>query len=245
LQKIKYWDKIKNHKMSRQKKLTGCLLIFAAVTFWISWFLMPDPGTTDTNHILAIVKQARISVLCSVIIQIVSSVLYVLALFSLTSVSVPQKKITLIGISLFGIGAMGLCSDAFFHLLAFFMTNDSVNIQQDVVRVMNFMQTTGVVFLIPLLLPLFIGSLVFAIGLKKQGIVSKNPTIIFITAFLIGIIGTIIAKTIFRYNGPVLSLITLGLFAVGQALIGFEIIQASQKRMAHNDKIKLTAEINR
>src|SRR4030095_1002239 len=231
--------------MNTKKNLACYLLILSAITFWISWFLMPDPGTTDTTHILTKVKQARISVLCSVIIQIVSSVLYVLALFSLTRFSVPQKKITLIGISLFGIGAMGLCSDAFFHLLAFFMTDDSVNIKQDVVRVMNFIQTTGVVFLIPLLLPLFIGSLVFAIGLKKQGIVSRNPTIIFIIAISIGIIGTIIAKTILGYNGPVLSLITLGLFAAGQALIGFEIIQASQKRMAHNDKIKLTAEINR
>ena len=234
--------------MKRQKNLTGYLLILAAITFWISWLLMPDPGTTDTNHILTIVKQARISVLCSVIIQIVSSVLYILALFSLTQFSVPQKKTTFIGIVLFGIGAMGLCSDAFFHLLAFFMTDDSVNIQQDVVRVMNFMQTKGVIFLIPLLLPLFIGSLVLAIGLKKQGIISNNPAITFITAFSIGIIGTIIAKTILGYNGPVLSFVTLGIFATGQALIGFEIIKASQKRIAGNqsDKIKkITAEINR
>src|SRR5689334_318733 len=125
--------------MKRQKNLAGYLLILAAITFWISWFLMPDPGTTDTNHILAIVKQARTSVFCSVIIQIVSSVLYVLALFSLTYFNTFQKKIIFIGISLLGIGAMGLSSDAFFHLLAFFMTDDSVNIQQDVLRVMNFM----------------------------------------------------------------------------------------------------------
>jgi hypothetical protein len=77
--------------MSRQKNLTGWLLIFAAITFWISWFLMPDPGTTDTVHILTMVKQARISVLCSVIIQIISSVLYVLALFSLAPFSVVTK----------------------------------------------------------------------------------------------------------------------------------------------------------
>jgi hypothetical protein len=224
--------------MKRQKNLTGYLLILAAITFWISWFLMPDPGTTDTNHILAIVKQARISVLCSVIIQIVSSVLYILALFSLTRFSVPQKKITLIGISLFGIGAMGLCADAFFHLLAFFMTDDSVNIQQDVVRVMNFMQTTGVVFLIPLLLPLFIGSIVLAVGLKTQGVISKIPAITFTTAFSIGIVGAIIAKKVFEYNGPILSLITLGLFAAGQALIGLEIL-ASRKRIAHNTHNKI------
>jgi len=191
--------------MKKQTISTGWLLILATITFWISWFLMPDPGTTDTNHILTIVKQARLSVLCSVIIQIVSSVLYVVALFSLAQLSFPQKKITLTGIALFGIGSMGLCADAFFHLLAYFMTDDSVNIQQDVVRVMNFMQTTGVVFLIPLLLPLFIGSLVLAIGLRKQAAISRTPTIIFITSFSIGIIGAIVANSSLQGPGFILN----------------------------------------
>jgi len=228
--------------MNKQKILTGSLLLLAAITFWISWFLMPDPGTTDTNHILAIVKQARTSVLCSVIIQIVSSILYVSALFLLTRFLL-QKKIRLAGFILFGIGAMGLCADAFFHLLAYFMTDDSVNIQQDVVRVMSFMQTTGVVFLIPLLLPLFVGSLVLAIGLKKQRIISKTPTITFITAFAIGIIGTIIAKKVFEYNGPVLSLVTLGIFSASQILIGLEIIKTSQKRISYNRNNKMKEEL--
>ena len=65
--------------MNRQANLTGLLLILSAVTFWISWFLMPDPGTVDTIHILNIVKENRMAVLCSVIIQIVSSMLYVVS----------------------------------------------------------------------------------------------------------------------------------------------------------------------
>ena len=85
----------------------------------------------------------------------------------------PQKKITLAGAVLFGIGILGLCADAFFHLLAYFMTDDSVTVQKDVIQTMNFMQTTGVAFLIPLLLPFFIGSIVFAVGLKKEGIIFR------------------------------------------------------------------------
>ena len=57
-----------------------------------------------------------------------------------------------------GIGAMGLCADAFFHLLAWFMTDDSVTIQEDVIRVMEFMQTDALIFLVPLLLPFFMAA---------------------------------------------------------------------------------------
>jgi len=206
--------------MNKRNKLTGYLLILAAVTFWISWLLMPDPGTTDTTHILTIVKASRTNVLCSVITQIISSVLYVVALIGLTRYYSPWKEIKLAGIVLLGIGAMGLCADAFFHLLAFFMTDDSVNIQQDVVRVMESMQTTGVVFLIPLLLPLFIGSLVLAINMKKQLMISKSATVMFIVAFTIGILGGIMTNA-FHFAIPGLSLMMLGIFAAGQAVIGF------------------------
>ena len=138
--------------MNKPKNTTGWLLILAAISFSISWFLMPDPGTTDTQYILKAVKQVRINVLGAVIIQIISSVLYVIALFKLTQVISPLKKISLTGIILFGIGAMGLCADAFFHLLAYFMTDNSINIQR-CDAVMEFMQTTGVVFLVSILLP--------------------------------------------------------------------------------------------
>ena len=216
--------------MNKQPNLTGRLLILAAITFWISWFLMPDPGTTGTGHILATVKQSRMSVMSSVIIQIISSVFYVSALFLLAQLSTPQRKATLIGLTLVAIDILGLCSDAFFHLLAYFMTGNSINIQEDVVRVMTFMQTEGVAFLIPLLLPFFVGSIVLAIGLRRQAIISKGPEFTLIAAILIGLAGAIISNKIFRYKGPLLSLSVLGIFATGQALIGYELINASKKR---------------
>lgn len=217
--------------MNKQNKLTGYLLILAAITFWISWFLMPDAGTRDTNHILTIVKSSRTNVLCSVIIQIISSVLYVVALFRLTRYHLPWKKIKLTGIIFLGIGAMGLCADAFFHLLAFFMTDNSVNMQQDVVRVMQFMQTTGLIFLVPLLLPLFIGSLVLAINMKKQAMISRLATVMFIVAFTVGIFGGIMTNA-FHFTIPGLSLIILGVFAAGQAAIGFELNFARKQHRA-------------
>ncbi|EMJ91404.1 putative membrane protein [Leptospira kirschneri str. JB] len=210
--------------MKKQTFWTGILLIFAAITFWISWFLMPDPGTTDTRHILEIVKVSRNFVWYSAITQIVSSVSYMIVLFSLADLITPQKKTTLSGFVLFGIGVLGMCSDAFFHLLAYYMTDDSVLIQENVIIIMNFMQTKGVIILIPLLLPFFIGSLILSIGLKLQNVISKIPVAIFLIAIFVGIPGAIITNKIFLYKGPIISLIILGLFAIGQAWIGSELI---------------------
>ena len=134
----------------------------------------------------------------------------------------------MIGISLLGIGAMGLCADAFFHLLAWFMTDNSVTIQQDVVRVMEFMQTKGLIFLVPLLLPFFAGNLFLAIGLNKQAVISGAAKFIFIAAFVIGAIITAASKIqIYKGLDPVLAI--LSLFAAGQILAGFELINLKQK----------------
>jgi hypothetical protein len=213
--------------MKNQLTFTGYTLILAAITFWLSWFLMPDPGTTDAAHILQIVKQSRSSVFSSAITQICSSVLYVTALTLLAQLFLPQKKMTLVGLIFFGIGVLGMCADAFFHLLAYYMTDSSVDIQQNVVRVMEFMQTDGVVILIPILLPFFIGSLLLAIGLCMQNVVSKFPGWVFSLALTVGPITAIISKKIFLYQGNLVSLSILGLFAIGQAFIGYTLIKRS------------------
>jgi hypothetical protein len=211
--------------MKNQSTFTGYVLILAAITFWLSWFLMPDPGTTDSAHILQIVKQSRNSVFASAITQICCSVLYVVALTLLAQLFLPQKKVTLVGLIFFGIGVLGMCSDAFFHLLAYYMTDSSVDIQENVVRVMEFMQTDGVIILIPILLPFFIGSILLAIGLNKQGVISKFPTWLFSLALTVGPVIAIISKKILLYQGNLVSLSILGLFAIGQAFIGFTLIK--------------------
>ena len=214
--------------MNKTKIFAGSLFIWAAIGFFVSWALMPDQGTTDTVHILNIVKQSRPSVITSVIVQIITCVLYIVALVLVTQLSFPMKKVTLLGFCLVGIGLIGLCSDAFFHLLAWFMTDDSVNIQKDVVRVMQFMQTVGVRFLIPLLLPFFIGALILAIGLSKQRVVSRLPVYAITLAFLVAI-GTMIASKTHIYNGPVPVLFILGIFAMGHAITGFELLGPNRK----------------
>ena len=217
--------------MKRQNILTGYLLIAAAIAFWVSWFLMPDPGTTDTAHILQIVKASRISVFFSVIIQIMSAVLYLVALLFIARTGSNSR--TMAGLILFGIGVLGLCSDAFFHLLAYFMTDDSVTVQQDVVRVMEFMQTKGVAFLIPLLLPFFVGSILLAMGLNKQAIISKRAVFIFASGLIAGIAAAILMNTVAEYKGPAVTLTVLGVFAAGQTIIGLELSGARISKAVH------------
>ena len=214
--------------MNKQTIIAGYLFSLAAITFWISWYLMPDPGTTDTLHILKIVKEQRVSVFNSVTVQIISSLLYLSALFVLLQKGFDKRRIGLPGILLLGIGAMGLCADAFFHLLAYYMTDASVTIQQDIVTVMNFMQTDALVFLVPLLLPLFFGSLVLSINLSKQQIISKKSAWIIGIAFIIGIANAIAGK-IGLIEAGIPMLVILGVFAIGQTVAGLELMSLSKR----------------
>src|SRR5262245_15138549 len=115
--------------MNSQANYSGYLLALAGTTFWFSWYLMPSPGTTEAADLLNVVKHARESVYYSSIIQIVSSVFYLAALFLLAHLYGAEKKITLFGIILFGIGVMGMCADAVFHLLAYYLTDETVFIE--------------------------------------------------------------------------------------------------------------------
>lgn len=211
-----------------KQKITGLLLILTAISFWLSWFLMPDPGTTDTLHILKIVKQSRSEVFCSVVMQIICSAVSIIALVLLTQLGY-QKKITIAGTILLGIGAMGLCADAFFHLLAYYMTDNSVTIQQDVVTVMEFMQTNALVFLVPLLIPFFIGNLIVAIGLNKQGLISKRPQMILVSFFAIVLLAAVASKTELTGDQPP-TLFLLGIFAIGLVWMGLDLVNLKSKR---------------
>jgi hypothetical protein len=221
--------------MNESIQTAGYLLMMAALTFWLGWFFMPDPGTTDAAHILQIVKAARNGVLNSVITQIISSLLFSVALCLLSQHVLHHKKMTVTGIVLLNIGAMGLCADAFFHLLAYYMTDNTVHIQEDVVRVMAFMQTGGVVFLIPLLLPFFIGTWLLTIGLNKQGFISTRPLWILIAGFALALVIGLISFYALDHHSNLTSLTLLGGVAFAQAWMGFEWAHPDQRVTPAND----------
>ncbi|MBX3242104.1 MAG: hypothetical protein KIT80_14035 [Chitinophagaceae bacterium] len=205
--------------------VAGWLLMFSAITFWVSWFLMPDQGTNDTGHILQVVAGARVLVFYSVIIQVVSSIAYIPALFLLVHVVSPCNKSILWGSILLSIGAMGMCMDGFFHLLAYYMTAESVYMQPAVTVLMTDMQTKGIVLLVPLLLPFFAGTLLLTFGLRKQKIIPAHPLVITIVAFVTAISGAILINKFPGYGRSQLVLTVLGLFAIAQLLTGWYIMK--------------------
>ncbi|WP_207496080.1 hypothetical protein [Aridibaculum aurantiacum] len=210
----------------RQSSTAGILLIFAAVTYFASWALMPDQGTADTAHILSIVQQERQWVLASVIVQIISSVLYIPALFLMVH-ALPFKGPSLVGVVLLAIGAMGMCADAFFHLLAYFMTDDAVHMKEGVVQVMTSMQTKGLRFLVPLLLPFFVGTTILADGLRRLQIVSRLPLILATAAFLVAMAGGLLVNKVLGYGRGTLVLLVLAMFGAAQVAIGANLLRRS------------------
>src|SRR5689334_2373311 len=72
-------------KMS--SRIAGVSLIVAASLFLIAWLLMPSPGVTDAQLILALVARQRGAVAASVVMQLLSAALYVPAMTSVISYS--------------------------------------------------------------------------------------------------------------------------------------------------------------
>ncbi|UIR54573.1 hypothetical protein LZQ00_09835 [Sphingobacterium sp. SRCM116780] len=212
-------------------KSSALLLILAAILYWLSWFLMPDQGTADTKHILTIVSQNRQPVLVSVMVGILSSVLYLISLMKINIYLPKTNSYTMTGSVLLAIGAMGMCVDAFFHLFAFFMTDPSIHMDTNIVQLMTFVQTTGVKFLIPILLPFFIGTSIFSFGLAKLSVISKLAFYSSIIAFIFAISGGIISTQILGYGRPLVVLTFLGLFAITQIIIGISFMKVDPKEI--------------
>lgn len=214
--------------MNKLPNYSGYVLALAASAFWLGWFLMPDAGTADTAHVLNITRHARTSVFYSTLTQVIATVLYLIALFLLVNHNGSQKKITLIGIILFGIGVMGMCADAFFHLFTYYLTDETILIDDNTVRVLSLIQTDGILVLMPLLILFLVGSLLLAIGLNSEGVISKIPMFLILTALLIIPLSVAILNTFYLVDGNLISLSILGLVATSHAFIGSELIISIQ-----------------
>ncbi len=195
----------------------GFLLIFAAITFWLAWALMPDAGTNDAGHILSAVLAHRDAVQWSVLVQLVSSVAFVPAIV----LSKPTSGLGLSGACFVLVGAMGMAADAVFHLAAYYMTADGVQ-GESVLEVMRLLQTDGLKYLVPLLLPFFFGGWAYASGLRREGVVSRWPGRVFACAFAFAVAGAGFASSIGsgRY---VIVLGFLGLITLGYSSVGYEL----------------------
>lgn len=198
-------------------RAAGVVLVFAAVTFWLAWALMPDAGTNDAAHILDAVRGRRAAVRWSVVVQLASSVAFVPAVV----LARPASSWAIAGACFVLVGATGMAADAVFHLAAYYMTADGVA-AESVLEPMRLMQTDGLKFLVPLLLPFLFGGWVFALGLRREGRASRWSGRVFALAFTSAAAGA----AVFAITGSgrhAIVLGFLGLIALGYARLGYDL----------------------
>jgi len=211
-------------------RFSALALMIGAGTFWLAWFLMPDAGTNDPSHILDVVRASHTAVWWSVLVQLVSCVAFVPAVLGLATVQGSQRSTaTLVGGSLVLIGAMGMCADAFFHLVAYYMTAEGVT-KEAVLAPMTLLQTEGIMFLVPLMIPFLVGGMIYAAGTRKAGLVSATPAWFFWMALVVVVVGAGVVS-VTGQGRQMVALSFLGLVALGYGWIGFELLdsQASHR----------------
>ena len=200
-------------------RIKGFALIAAATLFWLAWLLMPGVGVTDAAQIFALVASQRSLVAISVVLQLLSAVLYVPALLGMVSeaalVRIPAVRW---GAGLLLVGAMGSAADAVLHLLAYAMTAPGLDLAT-LIRVMAFMQGPGLWLLAPLILCFFLGGGVLSYAFAKAQFVSRWNLRLHGIAIGVAIIGGLLAAKGF-VPARAVGLLTLGIISAAQVWLG-------------------------
>jgi hypothetical protein len=211
----------------------GLLLIAAAALFLLSWLLMPGVGVTDAAQIFDLVAHQRSSVMLSVVIQLLSTALYVPALLGIScAVSHTSGSGVRWGAGLLLLGAMGSAIDAVFHLLAYAMTRPGLE-RGSLLDVMAFMQGPGLRLVAPFIVSFFLGGVVLSVVLTKRHTVSKASVYTYLMSLGIAVAGAA------AVSGGVISSRAVGLSVLGgvcmaQAWVGFELCRAGEARQSRD-----------
>jgi hypothetical protein len=193
--------------------------VAAAALFWLSWLLMPGVGVTDSERILELVGSRRPAVLGSVVAQLISAVLYVPALCGVVADSTLGARTGVRwGAGLLLVGAMGSAADAVFHLLAYAMTAPDLD-PATLVRVMDFMQGSGLFLIAPLIAAFFLGGAGLSVALGRAALVSRWNGWIHALALGVATLGGTFAAA-GLVPSRLVGLATLGLVSVAQAWVG-------------------------
>jgi hypothetical protein len=214
-------DVLERRRMSTssEERLGGGWLVAASVLFWLSWSLMPGVGVTDTRQILERVALQRDAVWLSVVFQLVSAACFAPPLLALSRVGHTKGSRALrVGSVLLAIGAMGSAADAIYHLLAYYMTDPTMQTDA-LVPLMNKMQGPGLAVLIPMVLAFFVGAVTTAIGAAHVGLVSRRNPWLYAVALVVASSAPIWVR-MNPANARFVGLTVLGLVSLSLAGIG-------------------------
>jgi hypothetical protein len=180
-------------RMVMSFRVAGTFLILAAILFWVSWLLMPGVGITDANKILNLVSQHRLSVAISSGLQLASSAFFAPAMLGIYQFGVAKNtRISFYSSVLMLIGSMGVAADAIFHLLAYEMTHPGTDITQ-MLPLMRRMQETDLLFIMPMIIAFFVGSIMMAIDAARLQVVSLWNPALYLLAIIVAIVGSQLA----------------------------------------------------
>jgi len=206
-------------------RVAAACLVGAALAFWLAWFLMPLPGTTDTAFILEQVGATRERVFWSVTAQMLSSALFVPGLLGLVAgTRLRGSSGAFAAATLVGIGATGLAADAIYHLLAFEMTAPGVT-REAMLPVMDRFQSADLAFVMPQLLALLAGVGALAWVSARAGVAPRRAPLwcgLAVAAALAGAAAVRAAGLPRR----VVAMTVLGLFSLAIAELGASLWRA-------------------
>jgi hypothetical protein len=202
--------------------MNGLWLVAAAGLFWLSWALMPGVGVTDPGRIFELVAAQRSQVAASVVIQLVSAVLYVPAMVGIVSdTTFRRDRRVRWAVRLVLVGTMGSAADAMLHLLAFAMTAPGVD-PGPMIPVMAFMQGPGLILLAPMIISFFAGGWVLAGALGRIGVMSRWNGRAYVIAIAAAVTGGALA-TADLVSSRLVGLTFLAMVSAAQAWTGLAV----------------------
>jgi hypothetical protein len=201
---------------------TGLCLIAAAALFWLAWALMPGVGVTDAQRIFELVGSHRTDVLASVVVQLVSAVLYVPAMLGVAA----DERLGARPAGVLLVGALGSAADAVLHLLAFAMTAPGID-PAPMIPVMKFMQGPGLVLLAPLILGFFVGGAWLSIAAARAGVVPRWNPWLHAIALVTALAGRALASA-GLVPPRIAGLTVLAIFAAAQIHVGLALLRQSK-----------------
>lgn len=218
-------------RVTDSRRIGGWCLVGAALSFWLSWLLMPMPGTTDVAFIFEQVGATPERVFASVAAQMISSALLVPGL--LAFVGVPELRGSALGFasaSLAGIGATGFAADAIYHLLAYEMVRPGIS-REAMVPVMARFQAEDLVFVAPQLLALLLGLGLVSLAAARAGLVPRANPRLHLAALALALGGGLAVGALGQ-GRRLVALGVLALFSLAVAWVGVALARGAPEPRA-------------
>lgn len=207
-------------------RATGAWLLLASAGFWLSWWLMPGVGVTDTATIFALVSQQRAGVYASVVVQLISAAAYVVGAGRLlASDRARASRAMRVGGALLAVGGVGSAADAMFHLVAFEMTAPGTDLPA-MVPVMQRLQGPDLGLLAPFIVAFLAGHILVALAWRNHDRLARAGWWLVVSLPAVVVLGAF-ARRADLVSGRIVGLAVLGVVSGSLALVAIAVAHSA------------------